>query len=167
MSKFWMVFRDGGRAPTYQHTSIDAAKSEATRVAIDSGCSTHVLESVLTCSVRWIGEPLSKEVEPIGYWLTSQMTEEIVKAHAISHPIKFATGLLSDNSARWGLWLMVDKGVDSTVGSCVPVGIREGGICKAICYGSEIRLDSIDENTRWFKLYADGSPMQSNDDIQF
>lgn len=52
MSKppFWMVWRDGGGAPTFQHITQESALTEAKRLArANKGDIFYVLRSVLEC----------------------------------------------------------------------------------------------------------------------
>ncbi len=58
MEKFWMVYLDGGGAPTATHNDIDQAKREAERLARKYGKRAFVLESKLaveleTPPVKW------------------------------------------------------------------------------------------------------------------
>lgn len=42
---FFMVWREGGGVPTYQHESLDSAKKEAARLCRLHGGTFHVLKS--------------------------------------------------------------------------------------------------------------------------
>lgn len=44
--KFWMVFADGGHAPTKQHLSQAEAEAEAQRIARKNRRAAYVLEAV-------------------------------------------------------------------------------------------------------------------------
>lgn len=44
--KFWMVFAEGGHAPSKQHFVKAEAETEAQRIAKKNGRSVYVLESV-------------------------------------------------------------------------------------------------------------------------
>ncbi len=45
--RFFMVWRDGGSAPTFQHTTRDSAVTEAVRLAEKSpGVKFYIMESV-------------------------------------------------------------------------------------------------------------------------
>lgn len=54
--KFWMVWRDGGGSPRYQHDSEESARVEAERLARAHGGTFHVLECTASCTrndVEW------------------------------------------------------------------------------------------------------------------
>ena len=59
--EFYMVWKEGGNAPTYKHHSYQDAKHEAARLArLDPGREFHVLKSQCSCQVNdliW-NEPL-------------------------------------------------------------------------------------------------------------
>lgn len=56
--KFWFVWNENGRNPTYKHQTFDSAKIEAERLAnLNPGQTFVVLESRAECrknSVTWI-----------------------------------------------------------------------------------------------------------------
>ena len=55
--KFWMVWIEGGPAPTFKHDSREGANREAERLALAMPSATyHVLEAVAACkksTVQW------------------------------------------------------------------------------------------------------------------
>lgn len=57
VAKFWMLYAEGGHAPTFRHGSKESAKEEAERLAkLKPGTRVHVLEAVASCvkeEVQW------------------------------------------------------------------------------------------------------------------
>jgi hypothetical protein len=53
---FWVVWKEGGGAPTFKHASVTDAEAEAERLARTVGGTFHVLQLVATCrknDVQW------------------------------------------------------------------------------------------------------------------
>lgn len=54
---FWMVWREGGTAPTFKHNDMNAAAKEAERLArLNPGETFHVMECIASCAktdVNW------------------------------------------------------------------------------------------------------------------
>lgn len=53
MDKFWFVWNENGKAPTYKHDTLDSAKKEAERLALLHHTQKFiVLESVEYCYIN-------------------------------------------------------------------------------------------------------------------
>lgn len=67
MDLFYMLYVEGGGAPTHQHRSPENAKQEAERLARQTGRRVHVLKSVASClktDVQWSQpDPVERSVE--------------------------------------------------------------------------------------------------------
>lgn len=44
--KFWMLYAEGGRAPSFVHDSFESAEKEAKRLAAESNLRIYILEAV-------------------------------------------------------------------------------------------------------------------------
>lgn len=113
---FWMVYREGGRSPSFKHTAEESAVAEAKRIARESGEATYVLSAI-------------HKVEP-----HALPTPEEFARHASAHPYGIA------GTTTWGLWRVCVEGrlpaviavrcgkggpyasYDSPGGSCLPIG---------------------------------------------
>lgn len=66
---FWMLYVEGGGAPTFRHDTPDGAKREAERLAVQTGKRVYVLEAVASCvknDVTWERSP-SREDDDIPF----------------------------------------------------------------------------------------------------
>lgn len=51
-TKFWMLYVEGGNAPTFAHRTIASARAEAERLAEKLGKKVYVLEAVSVCELK-------------------------------------------------------------------------------------------------------------------
>lgn len=51
-TKFWMLYAEGGNAPTAEHQTYESAKAEAERLAEKLGRKIYVLEAVSVCELK-------------------------------------------------------------------------------------------------------------------
>ena len=63
MNRFWMVYLDGGSAPTFQHLSRRAARDEAEILCKKTGKRAYVLEATETCALKAVEWTRLKEEE--------------------------------------------------------------------------------------------------------
>lgn len=114
---FWMVFREGGRAPAFKHSTEASAVAEAKRIARESGEAVHVLVAVA-------------KIEP-----NAMPSPEEFARHANANPYGPAAN-------AYGLWRVCVDGklpavlavrcgqggpyasFDSPGGSCLPAGAK-------------------------------------------
>ena len=101
-SPFFMVYREGGRHPTFRHSNIESARTEANRIRRESGDTTHVLGVVETQIAH------------------ARPTVEEVRRHGSEHPIDGHGSAYQPTS----LWRVVHK-----FGDIIPsiVGVRVEG----------------------------------------
>jgi hypothetical protein len=51
-SRFWMLYAEGQRSPTYKHLSQQSANEEAERLAAQLRCKVHVLQVVASVELK-------------------------------------------------------------------------------------------------------------------
>jgi len=71
--RFWMCWVDKGRFPTFQHWTLEDARTEATRLARLTNKDVYLLEA--TDFVRVAQEPQP----PVTWDRTENITEEVIK----------------------------------------------------------------------------------------
>lgn len=141
MKEFYMLYRDGGGAPTYRHPSIKSASDEARRLADELGGDVWILETVSVES-------------------NSRPTDRQIAAHAKAHPYG------STPAHPWGLWRVSRHGMVPAIvcARCQTYSGGEAYLSMDTPYSGLVK-DQPREWT-WVPLDAKGNPIQY-DDIPF
>lgn len=142
-AEFFMLYREGGRAPTYKHADVEDARREAKRIANESGETVHVLAKV---------DAVAANTRP---------SDDEFASHATCNGWNVTDAI---HSSRWGLWRVVVPGRPPLI---VPVksdsaGARVSPESHLYAGGSPNMFPS---EARWFPLDARGKELES--DIPF
>jgi len=137
VAAFWMVYREGGREPTFKHNTVDDARREAQRIAKASVCATYVLAAI-------------EKIEP-----ATMPTIEEFRRHAE----------LYGPGDGVGLWRILRNG--DQFPTIVPVRVNGGDAWWAShVSGVNLHRVGVHQGDKWFPLDADGKDID-NSEIPF
>ena len=136
---FWMVYREGGRAPVFKHTTENSAVAEAKRVSRASGDVTHVLAVIAKIDPR------------------AMPTNEEFALHAQAHPFQ----PFPPHGKKWGLWRVCEDG-------CLPYikAVSDHPNGEPYASADSPGGTSLPKMARWFPLDANGKDI-TDDEIPF